>query len=128
MKPIEPAELSAYMDGELEGARAREVQAALESSPALRGELARLASEDHAWRAAARRASFRPNVRLESSAAPSRSMLRAAGGVILLLAARAVPKLASTLAVELILNAVALALALIWVVRMTRTDVDEERM
>jgi len=126
VKPIEPAELSAYMDGELDPARAREVETALESSPALRGELNRLVSADNSWRAAARIASFRPSIRLDTAPRPLhlRPILRAAGGVILLLAARVVPKLGSTLEVELILNAFALAIALIWIVRlMTRPDI-----
>ena len=124
MKPIEPAELSAYMDGELDPARAREVETALESSPALRGELNRLVSADNSWRAAARIASFRPSIRLTPEPLQLGPILRAAGGVILLLAARVVPKLAGTLEVELILNAFALAIALIWIVRlMTRPDI-----
>ena len=127
MKPIEPAELSAYMDGELDPARAQEVEAALESSPALRSEFNRLVSADNSWRTAARTAAFRPDIRLEPNnrPLPLRSVLRAAGSITLLLAARVVPKLASTLEVELTLNAVALAIALIWIVRMTRADVHE---
>lgn len=126
MNPIEPAELSAYMDGELDPTRAREVETALEGSQALRGELNKLVSADNSWRAAARIASFRPRIRLHATPAPLhlRPVVRAAGGVILLLAVRVVPKLASTLEVELILNAFALAIALIWIVRMmTRAEI-----
>jgi anti-sigma factor RsiW len=128
VKPIEPAELSAYMDGELDPARAREVEGALESSPALRAEFNSLVSADNSWRMAARTASFRPGIRLQPTDAPLplRSVFRAAGFVILLLAARVVPKLASTLEVELILNAVALTIALTWIVRMTRADIHEQ--
>jgi anti-sigma factor RsiW len=124
VKPIEPAELSGYMDGELHPARAREVAAALESSPALQSEFNRLVGADNSWRMAAREARFTPR---QPTNVPRRlrSVLRAAGSVILLLAVRGVPKLAGTLDVELILNAVALAIALTWIIRMTRADVHE---
>lgn len=122
MNPIEPAELSAYLDGELDAARAREVEAALASSPALREQFKALVSADNSWRATARSASFRPNVRFDADATRTRSVLRAAGGVTLLLAARIVPKLAGGLELELILNGIALTVALVWIVRMTAAD------
>jgi anti-sigma factor RsiW len=121
VNPIDPAELSAYLDGELTAARARAVEAALASSPELRGELNSLMNADHTWRAAAGTAFFRPRVRLRPGDTP-RSALGVAGVLVLLVVARVVPKLASTLEVELILNGVALAIVLIWVLRTTGRD------
>jgi anti-sigma factor RsiW len=123
VNPIDPAELSAHLDGELDPGRAREVEAALASSPALRGEFNTLVNADNSWRTAARTASFRPGIRVQPANARVRSALRAAGSVVLLLVARVVPKLAGTLEGELILNGIALTIALIWVVRTTRADI-----
>ncbi len=122
MNPIDPAELSAYLDGELDPARAGEVEAALASSPALRGELNALVNADNAWRAAARGASFEPGIRLRPGNTVLRSTLRAAGAIVLLLAARVLPKLPGSLLWELVLNGIAFTFALIWIARMTGAE------
>jgi anti-sigma factor RsiW len=121
MNPIDPVELSAYLDGELSPARAREVETALASSPALRAELDALAEADKTWRAAARSAAFRPDVRLRGATVPKVSICRTAGAAALLLAVRFLPKLAGALDVELIANGIALAIVIVWVIRMTGT-------
>jgi len=112
MNPIERDELSAYLDGELATQRRQEIQGALANSAALREELQRLTSADSQWRAAARSAVFEPQVRLRTQTSVGFSLGRALLCVLLLLAIRALPKLANTVALALGLNALALALAL----------------
>lgn len=125
MNPIDPAELSAYLDGELSPARAREVEAAMTSSPALRAEFDALLEADEKWRAAGRSASFRPDIRLRGASLPKVSPYRAGGAVALLLAARILPKLGGAWAWELLVNAIALAVIMVWVIRMTRAGAPE---
>lgn len=60
MTPLEPGELSAYLDGELSLARMGEIEAMLATDAALASELQRLARSDAAWRAAASSAAFQP--------------------------------------------------------------------
>ncbi len=122
MNPIDPAELSAYLDDELSPARAREVEAAMRDSPALRAELDALLEADKKWRAAVRSASFRPRIRLRNAATPKVSPYRAAGALALLVAARVLPKLGSAWDVELIVNGITLVIVMVWVIRMTRGD------
>lgn len=120
MKPIEPAELSAYLDGELTPERAREVEAALAGTPALREELQILAHDDAAWRVAARTASFPAEVRLPHPRSFGLSAGRALLGILALLAIRFLPRLASTFTLDLALNAVGLAIITVWVVALLR--------
>jgi anti-sigma factor RsiW len=114
---IDPAELSAYLDGELSSTRAREIEAALASSPALRDELDQLGESDRRWRAAARTASFRPDIEWRRTPAFKVSVRRSGAAVVLLLIARVLPKLVGTFELNLILNAIALAVALLWIIR-----------
>lgn len=68
MRPVEPAELSALLDGELSPDRADQVRQALATDPTLRRQFERLAALDVRWRSAAELAAFRPHV-----TAPARS-------------------------------------------------------
>lgn len=122
MNPIEPAELSAYLDGELNPARAREVESALATSPALQAELDALTKADKTWRMAARLAAFRSTIQLPRTSSRKVPLYRTAGAVVLLLAVRFLPKLAGALDWGLIANGVALAIAMVWVIRMTRAE------
>ncbi len=122
MKPVEPAELSAYLDGELEPARAREVQQALEHEPSLRAEFETLNRLDGAWRAAAGSAAFQPRVRLPRGAAASPTLLAGASAIAVLVALRVIPKLTDALGLGLLLHGIALSLILAWLVRLSRQD------
>ena len=64
MTPLMPEELSAYLDGELPAARAREVGALLAADPRLRADFDALADVDRRWRAAGETAAFQPAIRL----------------------------------------------------------------
>jgi hypothetical protein len=63
MLPIDPAELSAFLDGELPAGRAEEVRDALVRDPVLRQSFDQLVACDAAWKAQAESAQFRPRVR-----------------------------------------------------------------
>jgi anti-sigma factor RsiW len=84
MPPIDPAELSAYLDGELPAGRADEVRAALARDAALRATFERLAALDADCTARAAAAMFRPRVQLTPSPAPGRYWM-VAGAIGLLL-------------------------------------------
>jgi anti-sigma factor RsiW len=66
MNPLDPSELSAFLDRELPAERMPEIEALAESDPGVRAELESLASLDAHWRASARSAAFRPTVNLRS--------------------------------------------------------------
>jgi anti-sigma factor RsiW len=118
MSPIEPHELTAFLDGELPPDRARAIEEALESDATLREELESLALDDAAWRAAAASARFRPEIILPRVAAAPVSMSIPA--VIALAVLLAVCKLAlrsiEPIAVSFILQGIVLAalLGLVW--------------
>jgi anti-sigma factor RsiW len=57
---IDPAELSALLDGELPPVRAAEVQAAIDADPHLAAAFHALGGDDLAWRRAAQTAAFQP--------------------------------------------------------------------
>jgi anti-sigma factor RsiW len=120
MKPIDLEELSAYLDGELDARRMRELETAIASDPALRLAHQRLADADAAWRLAAKSASFQPTVLL-----PTRSLLRSSalgcGAVLALVMVRALPKLSDALALGLLVQLPVLIALMIWVVVLTRT-------
>ena len=67
MTPIQPEELSALLDGELDPGRAREVEGQIAADPILYAEFEALSVADAAWRAAAASATFAPQVRLRVS-------------------------------------------------------------
>ena len=120
MKPIEPAKLSGYLDGELERDRVREVEAALADDPSLRADYQALANADTAWKSAADLAAFGPNIRLPPGKALTSSPFAIAGILVLLVVLRITPKLGNVVAWDLLFHAAALAIVLLWVVRMAR--------
>lgn len=72
MRPIDPAELSALIDGELDDSRAAEVRAALAGDEALRARYAELTGADAHLRSIAAGVELSPRIRLPSrSAAPA---------------------------------------------------------
>jgi anti-sigma factor RsiW len=120
MKPIEPSELSGYLDGELEPDRVLEVEAALANDPTLRADYQALANADSAWKSAAHSAAFAPNTQLPISKSWTGSPFAVAAILVLLVALRIAPKLADVVELGLILHAAALAVMIPWVVHMAR--------
>lgn len=129
MKPIELEELSAFVDGELDARRMREVESAIANDAALRLAHQTIADADAAWRLAVKSARFEPTVKL-----PTRSRLRspafACAAVLLLMVVHALPKLSDALTVGLLVQLPALIAVMIWVVVLTRTwsDADGRRI
>ena len=117
MTPIEPEEISAFLDGELDPARAREVEWSLAADPVLQAEFRSLAHLDSKWRSAASAAAFLPDVRHLRYVEHARPWVRTTALLVLLLLLRILPKLTDTLAFGFILHGVALAIVLLLTIR-----------
>jgi anti-sigma factor RsiW len=119
--PIDPAELSALIDGELPPERARKVEALIAQDPALRAEFETLRGLDARWRANASAALFEPMVRLPQ--APAHFPLRRVAAVVVaLILARIGGKFVEGMAPALLLNLAALALVAVTVLAAARAD------
>lgn len=118
MTPIDPIELSAYLDGELTAVRRQEIEEALAADSALCEEFNALARVDAAWRRAAKTAAFKVDVQLPARSVLAKNWLPAATVVTALVAVRLLSNLSDTLAWGFVLNTVALAGVLVWVTRM----------
>jgi anti-sigma factor RsiW len=121
MTPLEPGELSAYLDGELGSERMREVENIIASDPIVRAEFDALASADRNWRASARSAAFHPKVDLSrASAAPSPrnaiSMRGVFAFVAVLIIMQIVLRKIDIMTLTLALNGVAFTLVLFCVI------------
>ena len=95
MQPIDPAELSAFLDGELSPARAEEVRAALAQDPIMRQSYEQLVALDARWKAQASAALFVPRVQFPRSRVSARWLMAAAvlGLLLFRLALKAQPPL-----------------------------------
>ena len=84
MLPIDPTELSAFLDGELPARRAEEVRAALAQDPVLRQSYELLVERDGDWNAQAAAAMFRPRVRIPHAPVAGRFVTNSvpAGGMV----------------------------------------------
>jgi anti-sigma factor RsiW len=97
MRQVQIEELSALLDGELDPGRAEGVRAVIEADPLLREEFAMLARLDARLRGAAERTGFMPEVSLPVDATSKTSARRwpiGIAGVLALIVARLLPKLA----------------------------------
>lgn len=129
MNPVQPEELSALLDGELDAARAAEVKARIQADPLLRREFEALRAADAGWRAAADSAAFTPAVRLTIDARASAPMKSAGSGwltalmicMALLIGTRALLKLAGSDAFLFSLPAISLLLLVAVVIWLART-------
>ena len=121
MSPIDPAELSALLDGELTPSRADEVRAALEHDPALKAEFEQLRQFDDTCRQAASTASFQPLVTIGVQPdAWSWAVPVMLGGAILTV--RFLPKMWDLAMLGPLLHIVVLAIVLWWIVRLASRD------
>lgn len=129
MNPVQPEELSALLDGELNAARAAEVKAQIQVDPMLRHEFETLRAVDAGWRAAADSAAFTPAVRLVIDASASAPVKAAGSGwlaalticMALLIGARALLKLAGSDAFRFSLPMLSLLLLVAVVIWLART-------
>lgn len=124
MKPIDPVELSGFIDREMTEERSAEVRQLAADSASLREEIEGLSRSDSRWRAAARSAAFRVEIRYQREKLFPISATQASLLLAFLLAIRFLPKLMGTLTLGLALNGIALAIVIAWIVAMTR---DTER-
>lgn len=122
MNPIEPTELSAYLDGELSSARMLEIESALERDAELRAEFEALKSAHISWQAAARSAMFTPQITLSRGTPFLQSRPAVACALVILLVLRFVPKFTDIVVFAVFLHAIALLAILPWVVQMVRQD------
>ena len=105
MKPIDPAEISALIDGELSPTRADEVRRAIAADEALRRVHSELLAMDTDLKEAATQAVFRPRIALPKPAdgLATRLALVAAALVLARVAMKlATPELAAGLAIALL--------------------------
>jgi anti-sigma factor RsiW len=122
MSPFDPAELSAYLDGELAPDRARQLKAMIASDPGLQAEVEALRQADTAFRNAAGTAAFTPRVRLPATAGDIRPVLAIAALALVLAAVRLAPKLMGSLAFDVALHGIVLAVVLLGVTWMVRRE------
>ena len=128
MKPIEPEELSALLDGELPPDRADHVRRAMAEDPALRRLCDQLAALDAGLKARASAMVFQPRLNLaevlaeEGTPVLGRALLVGVSLVLLRLAVRLAP-----LAVGAAVHAALLALALAWLLTRLVRATDEDR-
>jgi anti-sigma factor RsiW len=112
MTDLDPAELSALLDGELDPARGREVEALIAADPVLSAEFEQLKRADQRLKSLAEPAAFRPQIRWPApEVRPVPAWLAPCLAVIGL--AWAVGKLAPAMALALGVNAAALALFIV---------------
>lgn len=134
MKPVEEAELSALLDGELEAARARQIEAQMAEDPALRREFEALASADATWRAAADAAAFTPAVRLPDALHAVRDARGDRSGwltalfiaIAVLVGMRGVLKLSGSEALAVVLPVLSLLLLVAVVLQLARDEGQRE--
>jgi anti-sigma factor RsiW len=109
MSDPDPAELSAFLDGELTAVRAAQVEAIIAADARVRAEYEMLAKADARWRSMALGAAFRPQV---SWPVPTQPALPRWAPVLLFFIpiASIAGKLAGTMVASLAINGLALLL------------------
>lgn len=106
MSDLDPAELSAFLDGELDAIRAAEVAAIIASDEDIRLEYELLKREDLQWRAIARSAAFRPRLRWTHPGQAFPTWV--AAPLLFILTASVAGRLTGAMAESLVLNTVSL--------------------
>jgi anti-sigma factor RsiW len=117
MTRVQPEELSALLDGELNPTRTREVEMLVAADPELRGELQLLRESDARWRAAAATAAFQPALRLRDAANRARRFLAATALIVTLTTVRMAAKLTNSFVLSFGVQALVLVVllaAIVW--------------
>ena len=123
MRPIDPAELSALLDGELSVERAGQVRRAIAEDETLRREYEEIAALDVEFKAYAEAAAFRPRVSMAATTAPRISLLPLVVGLLLLrVLLKSTPFLVATG-----LEVVVLAFLVGWVLQRLVVAAEQER-
>ena len=118
MNAIDPAELSAYLDGELDAGRAAEIENAIAGDSTLQAEFERLQALDVEWTVAARTAMSPPLQRTVIARFDAKVCI----GIVLLIALRFLPKGDALFFWSILLHAAVFTAVLVWVVRVARSD------
>ncbi|MGE5722234.1 MAG: hypothetical protein ACM3YM_07205 [Sphingomonadales bacterium] len=123
MNPVKPEELSALLDGELSGERAREVRMRIAADPALGDEFRLFEQLDAEWTTAAQTAQFSPVARARLKR-PILSWLGAAALVLVLVLSvlRLGPKFIEPVGIAFGLQALGLVILLAFAATLTRPD------
>jgi anti-sigma factor RsiW len=116
--PIDPAELSGFLDGELTRERAAQIEAALGSDPELAAAFTALRDADAAWRSAASEARFQPRVQFAPRRSAAAQIARALVVGLALAALSLLPWVFSAPQLTLLPHLGALAIALVWAAKM----------
>jgi anti-sigma factor RsiW len=124
MKPVDPAEISALLDGELPPSRAAEVRRAIAQSDSLRRAYEQLAAIDVDLKAYAAKAVFHPQLWIAEK--PSGRDLRLLGVALLLLAVRLAVKVVPA-SIGLGLESVVLVLVVGWLLHRLVGASEEDR-
>jgi anti-sigma factor RsiW len=127
MTRVQPEELSALLDGELNPTRTREVEMQIAADPQLRGELQRLRESDARWRAAAATAAFQPAFRFGHASNRPGRFVAAATLLVTLTAVRIAAKLTDSLVLSFGVQAVVLVVLLAAIIWLARTSEGEAR-
>ena len=121
MIPVQPEELSALIDGELDPLRAAEVEMQIAADRELRVAFEALRDMDDRWRTAARTIAFVPEVRLPARAAwNGRFMVLAVA--IALVGVRVAVRVIDTTTVGFAFQMLVLAAVLAWIAWLERKD------
>ena len=122
MNPVEPEELSAFLDGELDAERVREVEMQIAADPALLRAFEALSGADAAWRAVAATAIFEPAVELPATGSRPSWLVASAPLIVALVLLRMAPKLIESPVFGFGLHAIALAALLAAIIRLMWAD------
>jgi anti-sigma factor RsiW len=130
MKPIESAELSAYLDGELSPARMLEIEMALASDAGLRSEFEALEASNLSWSAAAQSVMFTPQIEIPSALPPERTNLSSNREIICAFLVFILlifgTRLTDILVLSVFVHAIAMLVMLPWIVGLIREDAGED--
>jgi anti-sigma factor RsiW len=110
MSDFDPAELSALLDGELDPARARALEALIAADPAVAAQFEQLKRTDARLRSAASDVAFRPAIRLPMAEAEPALPGWLVACLVAAAAAWAIGKMAPAMILAFGVNAAALAL------------------
>jgi anti-sigma factor RsiW len=126
MSDLDPAEMSALLDGELDPSRARQVEALIAADPALAAQFEQLKRADHGLRSLAEAAAFAPEVRLPAVETPA--VPRWLGPCLaLLVTAWTVGKVTPSMLLAFEINALALVLFVICLMPFALREVCDPR-
>ena len=121
MIPVQPEELSALIDGELDPRRAAEVEMQIAADRELRVAFEALRDMDDRWRTAARAIAFVPEVRLPARAAWNGRFMALAVAIALVVVRVAV-RVIDTTTVAFAFQMLVLAAVLAWIAWLERKD------